>query len=192
MSKVKASAQTFQMAEPGWHVMRIVDIREFRGPNRDSITGERTRLVDVTFEDTETGIQVHQNFSLDKPTYLLSVLTACAEGDVNKAAEMLQEIDWELPGDVEPLINKEVRATVWIDEFPQGSNLFRPKIGNVLALSEQDYQNAPMGLGGVEPGEAITSSAQSNITATSPTRGEPTIERETTDQSQESNEDAAA
>lgn len=133
----------FRLLPNDWRAMTIADVREFRGPNRDSETGNRTRLVDMTYKDSETGALVHQNYSLDKPSYLAAVLEAVAPGE---SEQMLADIDWETD-DINQVLNIEIKAKVYREEFPLGSGLYRNKIGNVVNIATAiEEEMAPSGV----------------------------------------------
>lgn len=120
--------------------MHLVGAREFKGTSfisTDDGKRIRTTIVDLTFEDNETGTQIHQNYSLDKPSYLAGVLEAIAPGE-SKA--LLDSIDWETD-DVDAILNVDVSVKVYHQEFPQNSGQMQNRIGRVSAIEEQDTES---------------------------------------------------
>lgn len=128
------NARRFQLLEPMYHKMEITSVREFKGSSIDDETRQRTRLLDVIFKDIETGVEVHNNYSLDKPNYLLGVLTAVCGGDEEAAADLLGMIDWQDANDVQQVFGKAVDVKIYHEEYPVGSDLMRNKVGNVKAV----------------------------------------------------------
>ncbi len=130
MSKGNVQAvNEFTNLAQDWRAMTIAATREFRGPNAVSETNSaRTRLVAITYRDKETGAEVIQNYSLDKPSYLAGVLEAVSPGN---SQEMLESIDWEVAEDTAQVIGVDVLCKVYQEEFPLGSGLMRNKVGRV-------------------------------------------------------------
>lgn len=133
---MKASSQSvvnFVLLPEEWRKMHIVGAREFKGtsfittPNGERV---RTTLVDLIYEDNETGTQIHQNYSIDKPSYLAGVLEAVAPG---QSGELLDQIDWATD-DVERVMDIDIKVKVYHDEFPPNSGRYQNRVGNVVAL----------------------------------------------------------
>ena len=115
-----------------YRAMTIAGATEFRGPNTVSKTSTvRTKLVALTFRDKETGAEVVQNYSLDKPSYLFGVLEAAVP---KQGQELLDTIDWEVADGDEgygQVMGIDVICKVYQEEWPIGSGLTRNKIGAV-------------------------------------------------------------
>lgn len=161
----KASAQNvvnFVLLPEEWRKMHIVGAREFKGTSYiDTSEGrKRTTLVDLIFEDNETGTQIHQNYSIDKPSYLAGVLEAVSPGE---SADLLNKIDWATD-DVEAIFDIDIKVKVYHDEFPMNSGRYQNRVGNVVALETNTDDVVPEDalLNEVTPGASPNRGIQTN------------------------------
>lgn len=132
MSKAQSAAvRQFNLLPEDWRPMVVSGAREFRGTTIDPTSKERTRLVDLIFTDVETSTTIHQNYSLDKPSYLAGVLEAIAPGE---SQTLLDEIDWATD-DVDAIMGIEIEVKVYHEEFPANSGRPQNRVGNVRSIN---------------------------------------------------------
>lgn len=161
MSKAQSSAVVdFTILPEGWRPMYLISAREFRGnviaPGNPN-AGELSRVVDLVFEDEATKQQIHKNYSLDRPTYLMTLLDAIEPG---QGQDLINSIDWEEPSDVEELFNKPVLGKLYHEEFPIGSGTQRNRVGNVVPI-------------GTNVGEIEQPASRSTLAPTAQTNAQP-------------------
>lgn len=131
MSKADSNAvRNFTLIPEEWRTMVVSGAREFRGTSRNPETRELNKLVDLIFTDVESGTTVHQNYSLDKPSYLASVLEAINPGG---SADLLDSIDWATD-DVDAIMGIEIEVKVYHQQFPENSGRYQNRIGNVRSI----------------------------------------------------------
>lgn len=135
MSKATSSAvRNFNLLPEDWRTMVVSGVREFRGTSIDPQSKERTRLVDIIVRDVETGVEIHKNYSLDRPSYLAQVIEAIAPG---QSAALLDEIDWATD-DTDALMGIEFEMKVYHEEFPVGSGTFQNKVGAARSIQQPE------------------------------------------------------
>lgn len=113
----------------------IHDVMQFEGP--------RGPYVRITFRELVSGKLIYGNFSLgtevdDAGVWAIQELAAAVNACPTNTAFDLDDHDFEDAGRNDTLLDSVVIGRVYSEEFPEGSNRWRNKVGRIQAALPQD------------------------------------------------------